>query len=202
MANDHEPLNAGRRGLASARYRSPRPSILVHLGVDTGTMMLPGRRRTRKTLCMEEEIRIRAADVDEAPALADVWLRSRTASIPSIPAPTHPEEAVRDWFSGVVFPTLDVWVAISGDGPVVGLLVLDGHWVDQLYVDPDWFGRGPGSGLLALAKRLRPTGLDLWTYASNRGARRFYERHGFSVIDSTDHDNEEAAPALHYRWVP
>jgi GNAT superfamily N-acetyltransferase len=151
---------------------------------------------------MEEPIRIRAAEVDEAPAVAHVWLRSRSASIPSIPAPVHSEEAVRAWFSGVVLPTLDVWVATSGDGHLVGLLVLDGHWVDQLYVDPDWFGRGSGSALLVLAKQLHPTGLDLWTFASNRGARRFYERHGFSAFDSTDHDNEEGAPAIHDRWAP
>ncbi len=140
--------------------------------------------------------------MDEAATIADLWLRSRTASIPSIPPPVHSEEAVRSWFSEVVLPTSEVWVATSDQGHLVGLLVLDGYWLDQLYVDPDWVGRGSGSSLLILAKRLRPTGLDLWTFGSNRGARRFYERHGFSAIGWTDNDNEEAAPAIHYRWDP
>jgi glyoxylase I family protein len=35
-------------------------------------------------------------------------------------------------------------------------------------------GHGIGSRLLAVAKRARPRGLRLWTFASNTGARRFY----------------------------
>jgi len=37
-------------------------------------------------------------------------------------------------------------------GRVVALLVLEGSWVDQLYVDPDRTGTGSGSALLEHAK--------------------------------------------------
>jgi putative acetyltransferase len=79
------------------------------------------------------------------------------------------------------------------------LFFADG-WVDQLYVDPQWTGRGLGSALIGLAKELRPERLDLWTFQSNIAARRFYERHGFVAIDVTDGENEERAPDVHYRW--
>ena len=53
--------------------------------------------------------------------------------------------------------------------------------------------------LLAVAKRERPDGLRLWTFASNTGAQRFYERHGFVAVRRTDgRDNEERAPDVLY----
>lgn len=90
-------------------------------------------------------------------------------------------------------------MVIEDDG-VAALLVMDGNWVDQLYVDPAYFGRRLGSQLLDLAKEHHPDGLDLWTFQANVGARRFYERHGFTAIATTDGDNEEAAPDIHYHW--
>lgn len=148
---------------------------------------------------MEPGVILRRARRLDAEALADVWLRSRSASIPSIPAPVHSDADVRRYFTEVVLPTKDVWVALSPEG-AVGMMALDGSWVEHLYIDPGWWGRGVGSHLVALAKRHCPEGLDLWTFQSNDGAKRFYERHGFVVIGSTDGDNEEGAPDLHYRW--
>jgi hypothetical protein len=54
--------------------------------------------------------------------------------------------------------------------------------------------------LIGLAKELRPDHLDFWTFQSNTAARRFYERHGFVATDTTDGENEERAPDVHYRW--
>ena len=61
-------------------------------------------------------------------------------------------------------------------------------------------GRGIGAELLRLAKRERPQGLRLWTFASNTAAQRFYERHGFVEAERTDADNEEGAPDILYVW--
>ena len=133
--------------------------------------------------------------------VAGVWLRSRHASVPSIPPPTHGDHEVRQWFATVVLPTQEVWVAELGDG-IVALLVLDAGWVLQLYVDPAFTGRGLGSRLLDLAKEHNPDGLELWTFQANTGARRFYERHGFIAVGMTDGDNEEGAPDVRYRWRP
>jgi hypothetical protein len=43
----------------------------------------------------------------------------------------------------------------------------------------------------------------LWTFQTNTGARRFYERHGFVAVDETDGSaNEERAPDVRYAWRP
>lgn len=143
----------------------------------------------------------RRAHLDEGRAVADVWLRSRAASMPAIPAPVHTEDEVRAHFCDVVLPTKEVWVTDRG-GAVVALLVLEDEWIDQLYVDPDFVGIGLGSGLIAVAKAERPGGLRLWTFAANTRARRFYERHGFVATGTTDGDNEEGAPDVRYEWRP
>ncbi len=142
---------------------------------------------------------VRLARRDEGARIAQVWLRSRAASVPAIPPPVHSDQEVRAWFEEVVLPSREVWVAETG-GTIIALLVLDGDLVDQLYVDPIWTGRGVGSRLLGVAKERRPAGLNLWTFQANVGARRFYERHGFVATETTDGDNEEGAPDVRYEW--
>ena len=140
----------------------------------------------------------RRARLDEAPVVADLWLLSRRASIPLIPLPTHSDFEVRAWFKEVVFPSKDVWV-IEAPDHLVALMVIGDVWIEQLYVHPAWNSRGLGSRLLELAKRERSR-LELWTFQSNAGARRFYERRGFVAVTATDGDNEEGEPDIRYHW--
>jgi ribosomal protein S18 acetylase RimI-like enzyme len=61
--------------------------------------------------------------------------------------------------------------------------------------------KGLGSRLVELAKSRWPEGLQLWTFASNVDAQRFYERHGFVVVEATDGSgNEEKQPDLRLAW--
>jgi len=149
---------------------------------------------------MNRPVNLRRARHDESGQLAEVWLRSRTASVPAIPPLVHSDEEVRAWFEQVVLPDQEVWVAQAG-GEIVALLALNEDWIDQLYVDPSWTGKGIGSRLLGLAKQRRPAGLRLWTFQANAGARRFYESHGFVPTETTAGDNEEAAPDVRYDWT-
>ena len=147
---------------------------------------------------MTTESRVRRAGLEEAETIADVWLRSRHASVPAIPPPVHSDDDVRRYFATVVLPNREVWV-VEMRQRVVALLVLDNDWVDQLYVDPEWTGCGFGSQLIAVAETRHPSGVNLWTFQSNVKARRFYERHGFHAVEVTDGDNEEKAPDVRYR---
>ena len=147
---------------------------------------------------------IRSAAATDADAAGSLYLRARCAAADSgsIPLPAHSDDEVSDWIRRVVIPRRGCWVAQTPGGEVVGLLVLAGDWIDQLYVDPDLTGRGIGAQLLDLAKRERPQGLRLWTFVSNDGAQRFYERHGFSDAERTDGTrNEERAPDIRYVWT-
>ena len=147
---------------------------------------------------------VRRAGQADGSAAAEVLIRARTAAAAAgtIPPGVHAEDEVRAWFTAVVLPEREVWVAAAG-GDLVGVLVLEDDWVDQLYVAPAATGHGLGARLLDLAKSLRPDGLQLWTFTSNLGAQRFYERHGFVAVERTDGSgNEERSPDIRYAWRP
>ncbi|WP_330294664.1 GNAT family N-acetyltransferase [Streptomyces sp. NBC_00503] len=146
-----------------------------------------------------DDLVLRRAEDSDAIELADVWLRSFSAALPSVRR-AHDDDAVRDWFRFVVVPERETWVALV-QGAVAGLLVLDGGDLEQLYLAPSWRGRGLGDRFIALAKQQRPNGLELWTFQVNGAAQRFYERHGFVAVERTDGlRNEEQEPDIRYVW--
>jgi GNAT superfamily N-acetyltransferase len=148
-----------------------------------------------------DELILRRARVSDAAALADVWLRSYRTALPTVRL-AHSEEEVRAWVRDVLVPEHETWVAVLGP-EVVGLMALGDGWVDQLYLDPSWRGRGIGDRFVDLAKRRYPDGLRLWTFQVNTPAHRFYERHGFVAVERTDGaGNEEHEPDVRYEWRP
>jgi GNAT superfamily N-acetyltransferase len=88
------------------------------------------------------------------------------------------------------------WLIAAGGRPA-GYLVVTLGWsleylgldafVDELYLEPSWRGRGVGSAAVRLAgaacRRLGVRALHLEVERRNRRARRFYRRAGFA-----DHD--------------
>jgi 8-oxo-dGTP pyrophosphatase MutT (NUDIX family) len=145
-----------------------------------------------------EDVVVRRAHDHEGGRVAELWLVSRKASAPLIPLPVHSDAEVIDWFTTVVLPSQEVWVAEVA-GELVAVMVLDHEWIEQLYVHPSWTGRGLGSRLVNVARKGR-RGLQLWTFEANARARRFYEREGFVAVGRTDGDNEEGAPDIRYEW--
>jgi GNAT superfamily N-acetyltransferase len=145
---------------------------------------------------------IRPATPEDATPIADVWLESWRATFDFEPA--HPDEDVRRWVREELLEAED-WVATdpSRGDRVIALLGLSDVMVEQLYVRPEWIGRGVGRRLLDLAKRRRPDGLELYCFAANDRARRFYERNGFTAVAFGDGSgNMERQPDVLYRWRP
>ena len=144
---------------------------------------------------------IRRATTSDASATADVYLRSFGAALPTVVRPRSDDE-VHAYIRDVVVPSRETWVAVAEE-QVVGLMVLAGDLLSQLYLDPDWRGRGIGDQFVALAKERSPRGLSLWTFQVNKPAHRFYERHGFVEAERTDGSgNEEREPDVRYVWLP
>jgi GNAT superfamily N-acetyltransferase len=140
---------------------------------------------------------IRRATSDDADAVGGVFVRARDGMtyLPRIPDDDRPR------LGGWIVERHEVWVA--DESGVAGFAGLTQGWLDHLYVDPDRQGRGLGTALVAHAKTLQPAGLQLWVFQKNEGARRFYERHGFRLVELTDGaDNQEHEPDARYEWTP
>ena len=115
---------------------------------------------------------------------------------------TPSDDGFRDSIAGEITRRDEVWVAET-DGRLLGFVTLEGELLDHIYVHPGAQGHGTGATLLQAAKIRRPRGFHLWVFQKNEGARRFYQRHGLSLVELTDgHGNMEREPDARYEWVP
>jgi 6-phosphogluconolactonase len=146
-------------------------------------------------------VAFRRATPDDAAEIGDIWLASFAASY-EFPH-SHTEAEVRAWLRDEIVAGEETWVAVERPGRLAGFMALEDDMLDQLYLRPERTGHGIGSRLMTLAKARRPTGFDLYTFQANAGARRFYVRHGFTVVDVDEGGrNEEHQPDVRYRWRP
>lgn len=149
-------------------------------------------------------ITLRAATLEDGPAVADVYLRSRKVFLAYAPL-AHSDAEVRQWITDTLIPSGGVTVAVAG-ADLVGMVATSREepisWIDHLYVFPDFVGQGIGTQLLDRAKQsLRPP-IRLFTCQQNGGSRRFYERHGFRLIRFGDgRSNEENCPDALYEYA-
>jgi GNAT superfamily N-acetyltransferase len=148
-------------------------------------------------------VEVRPARVDENEALARLLVRARNEMeyVPPVP-----EEHVPLIADDIAERHQEIWVA-EEEGKLLGFLAIrhsdkhDWETLEKLYVEPGEQNRGVGTALLDEAKALRPAGLCLWVFQKNEGARRFYERHGFRLVQLTDGSgNMEREPDALYAW--
>lgn len=154
------------------------------------------------------DLTLRPGDAVDLEEIAELYIATRRASLPSMPAPAHDDATIRAWFADLALNEFsggkEIWVAETGDqgpGEILGFAVLDRGWLDSLYVGPQHQARGIGTALLDLVKAQRPDGFALWVFASNTGARGFYHRHGLVELEHTDGSaNEERSPDVRMAW--
>jgi GNAT superfamily N-acetyltransferase len=137
------------------------------------------------------------ATTADASRVASLLIDTRSAFMPYAPS-AHSETEVREWVAGHLVPAGGVTVAVV-DGRVIGAMATarkdQVSWITQMAVDPSLVSQGIGSLLLAHAMRTLELPIRLYTFQANAGARRFYERHGFTAIEFTDGQaNEERCP--------
>lgn len=112
----------------------------------------------------------------------------------------YTEAETRSFIRDILLPNNEVWVA-ENDGRVIGFAGFGQDALRHLWVRPEVQDRGVGRALLVLAKERRPNGLRLRVFQKNVGARRFYQRHGFALVELTDgRGNEEREPNALYEW--
>jgi chorismate mutase/GNAT superfamily N-acetyltransferase len=134
-------------------------------------------------------------DIEE---IAELFIATRRDAIPQMPAVVSDDDSIRSWFRGHT-DSHEYWVADDGD--IVGYAMLEGTWLDALYVGPHRQGSGVGSALLEVVKAQRPDGFGLWVFASNASGRGFYHRHGLIELEHTDGSgNAERSPDIRMVW--
>jgi len=134
----------------------------------------------------------------DMPAASNVFHTAFDARLPWLAGRHTPKEDMAFW-SGYLFSNCTIWGAGRQD-ELLGVIAFREGWVDQLYILPPVQGQGIGSRLLDIAKANHDR-LDLWTFRTNEGARRFYGYHGFAAVRETDGaDNEEREPDILYSW--
>jgi putative acetyltransferase len=131
----------------------------------------------------------------------DVWVCVWQAAYPAIDF-----EARRGW-------TIDRIAELERTGSVslvallasriVGALVVNPKtgYLDQIVVATESQGRGVADVLLAEARRLSPTGLELHVNQDNGRAIRFYRKNGFATIGE-DVNPRSGAPIYKMSWRP
>lgn len=152
-------------------------------------------------------ISIRVAKSYESDACVDVY-RAAWRGMTFVPQDLHSAEEDRRWMRGVfahqlvlVAETSEKLAADASSGQIVGLLSMGQGTVHNLYIRPGYQKQGIGHELLEMAKISSGGQLQLWVFEPNKGAIRFYKRHGFVTVRKTDgSDNEEQVPDRLMAW--
>ncbi|MCL3882077.1 GNAT family N-acetyltransferase [Marivita sp. GX14005] len=93
------------------------------------------------------------------------------------------------------------WVIVAETGEdVMGFIAQGDGTVHALYIDTAARGQGLGARLLQRCMKER-SGLQLWSFVENSGARRFYRRLGFREFERGDGaGNDEGLPDIRLEW--
>ena len=143
---------------------------------------------------------LRRLAIDDMDRTAVVHRMSFDQALPTL-AGLHTPDEDRWFFRERVFATCQLW-GYFDEEELIGFIAFREGWIDQLYVLPSLQGRGIGTALLQVAQS-RSGRLSLWTFQRNKNARRFYEKHGFMLVEQTDGArNEEKDPDAMYSWLP
>ncbi len=148
----------------------------------------------------EVEFELRPGGPEDLPALLEV-LRAASSGHGHPPETRTPEE-VLGWLRGrVEMPGHELWVAVRGE-LALGFALLEGAWLNLIYVHPHRPAAGVGAALLDVVKSLRPEGFGLRVHQANERARSFYLRHGLVELERTDGSSyDDRQPDLQMAWL-
>ena len=120
------------------------------------------------------------APADEDVAI-ELWRRTWQQHYPHLDFTARVPWWRERWRNELV-PTAMVTV-VEREGAVVGFVTVDPRtrYLDQIVVAPEEWGSDVARVLMAEARHLSPSGLELKVNADNARAIRFYEKQGFAV---------------------
>ncbi len=134
--------------------------------------------------------------IEQADELVSMWRASFEHGVGIVDP--NPIAEQRDYFLSTVVPNNTVAVAMLDDR-IVGFVAASCESIAQLYVHVGYHRKGIGSLLLDWAKRHSRGTLWLHTFECNMVARRFYEGHGFEVVERGFEEMWQL-PDVKYSW--
>jgi putative acetyltransferase len=139
-----------------------------------------------------------AKDEDAAVAL---WLRSWQVAYPELDFASRLDWWRERWRNELT-KSADIVIAETGD-ELIGFVTVDPQacYLDQIVVAPEHWASGVGSALIAVAKQLSPSALELHVNTDNARAIRLYQKLGFGITG--DGVNPISGKPVHrMRWTP
>lgn len=141
------------------------------------------------------DVVLRPAEAKDAHDIARI-LRAALAAFDWMPQLHTPDEDLF-FVKNILLAEQMVTVATIEDR-IIGFAATKNEWIEQLYLDPAWTGRGIGARLLQHVTTAM-THVKLFCFQANTGARRFYKRHGFGADTfGNGSSNEEGLPDILY----
>jgi putative acetyltransferase len=146
-------------------------------------------------------VSLRRYAADDEEAVIELWRRTWQVAYPSIDF----AERLGWWrarWRGEIVPSAEIVLAVAGSN-VIGFVTVDPQtlYLDQIVVAPERWGMETAPMLLADAKRLSPSGLDLDVNTDNDRAIRFYKKHGF-VVSGAGINPISGKPVHRMSWRP
>jgi putative acetyltransferase len=148
--------------------------------------------------CNKRDYIVRPARAVDAPIIAILNRHVRTKAMPYLPSLHTTDEDLR-YFTDNVLCDCCVTVAESA-GEIIAFCATRVGWIDHLYVDPEFQGKGIGTILMRLALHDQ-TDVRLLVFQRNTKAITFYTKCWFREIERSDGGgNEEREPDVLMQW--
>lgn len=140
-------------------------------------------------------IRIEPCNENDYQTLVEIWERSVRATHSFLTEKDIMD--IRESLIPVYFKAVRLYVIYDKE-TIAGFIGLCDHNIEMLFVDSISIGKGLGSKLLDFAKSLGADSVDV--NEQNSRAYRFYQTHGFRLVDRDEHDSDgRPFPILHLK---
>ena len=146
-------------------------------------------------------VSLRPYDAKDEEAAIALWLRSWQATYPALDFASRLDWWRERWRNELT-KSADIVVAETG-GELIGFVTVDPQacYLDQIVVAPEHWASGIGSALIAVAKQLSPSALELHVNTDNARAIGLYQKLGFAITG--DGVNPISGKPVHrMRWTP
>jgi putative acetyltransferase len=149
----------------------------------------------------DKGLKLRAYVATDEDAAIELWRRTWQQHYPRIDFSARVAWWRERWRNELL-PAATITVA-EREGVLIGFVTVDPktRYLDQIVVAPEAWGSEVAAALIAEARRLSPSGLELKVNADNARAIHFYKKHGFAITGQ-DVNPRSGAPIYAMSWRP